>query len=1157
MERNRMPARVTPFLLLILIFTTQSLASDDAGFHSLFNGRDLTGWSGDKKFWSVEDGAITGRTSAENPTPGNTFLIWTQGEVDDFVLKLKYRIADGNSGIQYRSADLGNHVVSGHQADFEAGDSWSGAHYEERGRGTLARRGEKTRVGKDGKSVLIGTFGDTAALQGAIAEKEWNDYEIIASGNRMTHKINGVTMSEIIDDYGRGSGILALQLHAGPPMEVQFKDIRLKRLPLAGKKKAVFIAGRDSHSRGTHEHNAGSTLLAMALNENVPGMQAVVYQDGWPKDPSALDNADTIILYADGGPHHPVNPHLAKVDELNKKGLGVVCMHYGVEVSKGEAGDRFLDWIGGYFEKHWSVNPVWTADFKELPKHPITRGVPPFGIRDEFYYHMRFRDGLEGVTPILSDLPPAETLDRGGDGPHTGNPHVRAAVARGEKQHVAWASEQEGRGRGFGYTGGHFHQNWGDDNVRKLILNAITWTAGAEVPEEGISSDSLSEDDLRGLLPQPAQPKADEGAATPPPPRKSPPENREAKQASATDGLQVHPDLQVSLFASSPLLASPANIDIDHRGRIWVCEVMNYRGKRKSRAEGDRILILEDTDHDGKADVRKVFYQGPEINSPHGVCVLDNRVIVSAGENVFILTDTDRDDKADQKEVLFTGIGGWQHDHGIHAFFFGPDGRLYFNFGNAGMQLKDSDGNLCIDRAGNAVVDRRDPYQQGMVFRCDLDGSNLETLGWNFRNNWMVVPDSFGTLWQSDNDDDGNYGVRINYVMEFGNYGYREERTGAGWHIVRTNRSQNRQRKHWHQNDPGVVPNLLYTGAGSPTGIAVYEGRLLPPDFQDQMIHCDAGPRVVRAYPVKPSGAGYEAEMLDLLRGEPDTSFRPADVAVAPDGSLFVADWHDPGVGGHQAADLASGRIFRLTPRDETTNKYRAPTFDFNTPEGAAEALKNPNNAVRFLAYRRLEQLGTAAVVALKNLWHDQNPRQRARALWLLTSIPQVGDAILAQAVADKNPDIRITAIRAARRDGRDMLPIVRDLIADESPQVRRECLLALRHHPAPQAAELWASLALAHDGKDPWYLEALGIAADGQWNRFFDVWLEKAGDDWRHPAGRDIVWRSRADKALPLLAELIKTSPPEEHPRYFRAFDFHTEKPEMKKLALESLLQK
>jgi putative membrane-bound dehydrogenase-like protein len=1151
-----MLARVTPFLLLMLVFVPQSLAGDNAGFHSLFNGRDLTGWSGDKKFWSVEEGAITGRTTAQNPTRGNTFLIWTQGEVDDFVLKLKYRIAAGNSGIQYRSADLGNHVVSGHQADFEAADTWSGAHYEERGRGTLARRGEKTQIGKDGKGVLIGTFGDTATLQGAIDKKGWNEYEIIASGNRMTHKINGVTMSEIVDDYGRSSGILALQLHAGPPMEVQFKDIQLKRLPLAGKKKAVFIAGRDSHSSGTHEHNAGCTLLAMALNENVPEMQAVVYRDGWPEDPSALDNADTIILYADGGPRHPVIPHLEQVDALHKKGVGVVCMHYGVEVPKGEAGDRFLDWTGGHFETHWSVNPVWTADFKQLPKHPVTRGVPPFGIRDEFYYHMRFRDGLEGVTPILSDLPPSETLDRGGDGSHTGNPHVRAAVARGEKQHVAWASEQEGRGRGFGYTGGHFHQNWGDDNVRKLILNAITWTAGAEVPQNGISSDSLSEEDLRGLLPKPPEPKPDAGASTSPPLKKFTPAKTEAPQTSVTDRLDVHPDLEVSLFASSPLLGSPANIDIDHRGRIWVCEVMNYRGKRNSRPEGDRILILEDTDHDGQADVRKVFYQGRDINSPHGVCVLDNRVIVSAGENVFVLTDTDRDDKADQKEVLFTGIGGWQHDHGIHAFFFGPDGRLYFNFGNAGMQLKDRDGNICVDRAGNEVADRRDPYQQGMVFRCDLDGSNLETLGWNFRNNWMVVPDSFGTLWQSDNDDDGNYGVRINYVMEFGNYGYREEKTGAGWHIVRTNRSGNRQEKHWHQNDPGVVPNLLYTGAGSPTGIIVYEGRLLPPAVWDQMIHCDAGPRVVRAYPVTPSGAGYEAEMIDLLRGDRDASFRPADVAVAPDGSLFVADWHDPGVGGHQAADLPSGRIFRLLPRG-AKKSYRAPPFDLGTPEGAADALMNPNNAVRFLAYRRLQELGEEAEPALRTLWQSKNPRHRARALWLLTSIPLVGDEILAEALADENPDIRITALRAARRDGRAMLPILREKITDPSPQVRRECLLALRQHPAPEAADLWAELALVHDGKDRWYLEALGIAADGQWNRFFDAWLQKIGDDWRLPAGRDIIWRSRADAALPLLAALIKTSPPEEHLRYFRAFDFHTQNPQMKQRALESLLQK
>ena len=176
------------FVLSLSLFVASPLpAGDDDGFRSIFNGRDLTGWSGDPKFWSVQDGAITGRTTATNPTKANTFLIWTQGEVDDFALKLKYRIADGNSGIQYRSADLGNHVVSGHQADFEAGDTWSGAHYEERGRGTLARRGEKTQIGKDGKGVLIGTFGDTAALQGAIQKKDWNNYEIATNTLRAPH----------------------------------------------------------------------------------------------------------------------------------------------------------------------------------------------------------------------------------------------------------------------------------------------------------------------------------------------------------------------------------------------------------------------------------------------------------------------------------------------------------------------------------------------------------------------------------------------------------------------------------------------------------------------------------------------------------------------------------------------------------------------------------------------------------------------------------------------------------------------------------------------------------------------------------------------------------------------------------------------------------
>ena len=297
---------------------------------------------------------------------------------------------------------------------------------------------------------------------------------------------------------------------------------------------------------------------------------------------------------------------------------------------------------------------------------------------------------------------------------------------------------------------------------------------------------------------------------------------------SAVAGLDVADGVELSLFAAEPMLLSPSNIDIDHLGRVWVCEVVNYRrfanGNNKERPEGDRILILEDTNNDGMADKETVFYQGRDIDSAHGVCVLGNRVIVSAGDSVLSFYDDNGDSKADRKQVLFTGIKGTQHDHGIHSFTFGPDGRLYFNFGNAGEELHNPDGSIVVDVAGNEVRAARKPYQEGMAFRCELDGSKVDTLGWNFRNNWELCVDSFGTVWQSDNDDDGNKGVRINYVMEYGNYGYKDEITGAGWQTPRTNMEEEIPRRHWHLNDPGVVPNLLQTGAGSPTGILIYEG---------------------------------------------------------------------------------------------------------------------------------------------------------------------------------------------------------------------------------------------------------------------------------------------------------------------------------------------
>lgn len=613
--------------------------------------------------------------------------------------------------------------------------------------------------------------------------------------------------------------------------------------------------------------------------------------------------------------------------------------------------------------------------------------------------------------------------------------------------------------------------------------------------------------------------------------------------AEALAQLDVGEGLEATLFAAEPLLLSPSDIDVDARGRVWVCEVVNYRGRNGTRKEGDRILILEDTNGDGKADKQKVYYQGRDIDSAMGICVLGNKVIVSCSPNVWVFTDDDGDDVPDRKELLFTKTGQPQHDHSAHAFQFGPDGRLYWNFGNTGNAVHDKDGKPVVSKAGYTVANNGRPYRQGMAFRCDTDGKNFEVLGWNFRNNYEVTVDSFGTCWQSDNDDDGNRGVRINYVMEFGNYGYVDEITGAGWQTPRTNMEKEIPLRHWHQNDPGVVPNLLLTGAGSPTGICVYEGKLLPKELWGQLIHCDAGPNIVRAYPAERDGAGYKAKMLDILSGTRDRWFRPSDVCVAPDGSLIIADWYDPGVGGHGMGDIDRGRIFRIAP---PKTAYKIPQYDYATPEGAVQALQNPALSVRYLAWTALNSMGKKAEPALSKLYQgSDDPRLRARALWLLARIPGQEERWISTALTDDNADIRIVGLRLARELERDVLGCVEKLARDPSPQVRRECALALAYRTDAKVPVLWSSLAEQHDGKDRWYLEALGIAARNHWDNCLSVWLKSVGPKWNTAAGRDILWRSRGQQTPAYLAKIIADPnvAGEDLPRYFRAFDFQSGK--------------
>jgi putative membrane-bound dehydrogenase-like protein len=625
---------------------------------------------------------------------------------------------------------------------------------------------------------------------------------------------------------------------------------------------------------------------------------------------------------------------------------------------------------------------------------------------------------------------------------------------------------------------------------------------------------------------------------------------------NALQGLKIAEGLEATLFASEPDITNPTNIDVDHRGRIWVCEAYNYRPAltgNEAKPEGDRIVILEDTNGDGSSDKSTVFYQGPELNAPLGIWVMGNKALVSQSPYVWLFTDIDGDDKADKKEVIFQGVDGEQHDHGMHAFIFGPDGKFYFNFGNEGGQIKDSQGNIVKDVSGKEVSP--DNYKQGLVFRCNPDFTKFEVLGQNFRNNYEVAVDSYGTMWQSDNDDDGNKGVRINYVMEYGNYGYTDEITGAGWRANRTNKEAEIPQQHWHLNDPGVVPNLLQTGAGSPTGMLIYEGRLLPEAYWDQMIHSDAGPNVVRSYPVSKEGAGYTASIVNVMEGGKDQWFRPSDVCIAPDGSLMVSDWYDPGVGGHQAGDLGRGRIYRIAPPD---SPYEVPELDLTSTPGLIEALQNPNLSIRYQAWQKLNAMGTEAEDELVSLFQNhENPRMRARALWLLTKIPHVGPKYIDMALQDPLAEIRIVGLRAARQLKLDLVPYLEKSVNDADVQVRRESAVALHHLKTPEAAGLWAQLAEKHDGNDRWYLEALGIGAADQWDRYFSAWLDNIGNKPLSDAQKDIVWRARTSQAIPLLASLA--SDPDEalnqRLRYFRAFDFNPNGTE-KSAALVNMLQ-
>jgi len=301
--------------------------------------------------------------------------------------------------------------------------------------------------------------------------------------------------------FSLAHGLLVLAMVAAFSLSAPAGDAA----PGAGKKKIVFVHGPDSHGYGGHAYGPAFRMLARILNENVPAVEAVVIPDN--KDLAPLDTADAIVLGSDGG--NLVKTLGNRLEPLMEKGVGLACIHYTVDPTDKKAIERLIAWIGGAYVQNWSVNPTWDAEFKSFPDHPVARGLKPFKVNDEWYYHMKFAEDKEdaaglpqvkGLTPILAAVPP-EFTRKGRDGPHSGNPEVRKRT--GMQEVVGWTYERPNGGRGFGFTGMHTHWNWAQDSFRKAVLNAIVWIAKAEVPQGGVPSKTPTLEELEADLGKP------------------------------------------------------------------------------------------------------------------------------------------------------------------------------------------------------------------------------------------------------------------------------------------------------------------------------------------------------------------------------------------------------------------------------------------------------------------------------------------------------------------------------------------------------------------------------------------------------------------------------------------------------------------------------
>ena len=590
--------------------------------------------------------------------------------------------------------------------------------------------------------------------------------------------------------------------------------------------------------------------------------------------------------------------------------------------------------------------------------------------------------------------------------------------------------------------------------------------------------------------------------------------------------LRPAPGLSATLWASEPLVVNPTSMDVDSRGRVWVAEGLNYRLSRGANRQfhrvddSDKIKILEDTDGDGRADKMTVFADrifpvpmGLAVEERYGLDgkYLGCKVYVGNSPDLLVLEDTDGDDKADKRYALLTGFGGVDSDHGVHGMRLGLDGKLYFTHGDGCCSVQQDHSERAqnfdvIDKSGRHVTSD----QLAHTLRCDRDGTNFEIIADRQRNNYETCLDSFGNIFTSDNDDDGNRGCRVIHAIDGAHYGYRTPGSP----------------RHWGEDVPGMMPKMVGTGNGSPCGVAFYESDRLGKAYEGAVLEAEAGTRQINVFPLARHGATFRTDYKVLL-GSDDPWFRPTDVAVVPDGSILISDWYDGGVGGHAFKDQTTGRIYRVA---KTGQKAQKITYNFATVPGLIAALKSPVIATQDAARRGLiarSKAGSAgAAAAVQDLFMNGTTVEQARAFWTLQGIDvdQAATTVLTSPRTKFEPRLREQAVRILGRDDRENgkveyrdpkskptapalkhLNILLGSANDPDAGVRRELILALRTLPTEKVGEALRTLTQTWDGQDRWYLESLGLALDGResiyiaslfdGNLFGDLDLERAGE--------------------------------------------------------------